>query len=81
MQGCWSFCENLNDCVKDADAIIILTAWDEYRELNFKEFSKLMRKPSWVFDTRKIISKNSLQGTEFKFWQVGMGSLKIFEYN
>ena len=75
MQGCWSFCENLNDCVKDADAIIILTAWDEYRELNFKEFSKLMRKPSWVFDTRKIISKNSLKGTGIKFWQVGMGSI------
>ncbi len=75
MHGCWSFCENLNDCVKDADAIIILTAWDEYRELNFKEFSKLMRKPSWIFDTRKIISKNSLQGTDFKFWQVGMGSI------
>ncbi len=75
MQGCWSFSEDLNDCVKDADAIIILTDWDEYRELNFKEFSKLMRKPSWVFDTRKIISKNSLKGTGIKFWQVGMGSV------
>ena len=75
MQGCWCFSENLNDCVKDADAIIIMNAWDEYRELNFKEFSKLMRKPSWVFDTRQIITKNSLQGTGIKFWQVGMGGI------
>ncbi|MBO8217649.1 nucleotide sugar dehydrogenase [Prochlorococcus marinus str. MU1405] len=72
-EGSWSFNSNLNECVKDADALIILTAWDEYKEINFEKFSKLMRKPSWVFDTRKIISKNSLKGTGIKFWQVGMG--------
>ena len=70
----WCFNRDLNECVKDSDAIIFLTAWDEYKRLNFKKFSKLMRKPSWVFDTQKIISKNSLKGTGIKFWQVGMGN-------
>ena len=74
IEGGWRFNRDLNECVKDSDAIIFLTAWDEYKELNFKKFSQLMRKPSWVFDTRKIISKNSLKGTGIKFWQVGMGN-------
>ena len=74
IKGGWCFNKDLNECVKDSDAIIFLTAWDEYKELNFKKFSQLMRKPSWVFDTRKIISKNSLKGTGIKFWQVGMGN-------
>ena len=73
LEGGWCFNTNLNECVKNADAIVILTAWDEYKELDFKRLSKLMRKPSWVFDTRKIISKSSLRGTGIKFWQVGMG--------
>ena len=74
IKGGWCFSRDLNECVKDSDAIIFLTAWDEYKELNFKKFSQLMRKPSWVFDTRMIISKNSLKGTGIKFWQVGMGN-------
>jgi len=73
-KGGWCFNRDLNECVKDSDAIIFLTAWDEYKKLDFKKFSQLMRKPSWVFDTRKIISKNSLKGTGIKFWQVGMGN-------
>ena len=70
----WCFTKKLNECAKDADAIVILTAWEEYKNLDFHEFYNLMRKPSWVFDTRKIISKNSLKGTGMKFWQVGMGT-------
>ena len=73
LEGGWCFNNNLNECVKDADAIVILTAWDEYKELDFKRLSRLMRKPPWVFDTRKIISKSSLKGTGIKFWQVGTG--------
>ena len=75
--GSWQFTKSLNQCVKDADAIVILTAWEEYKNLDFQEFHKLMRKPSWVFDTRKIISRNSLKETGIKFWQVGTGTWNI----
>ena len=75
--GSWQFTKSLNECVKDADAIVILTAWEEYKNLDFQEFHKLMRKPSWVFDTRKIVSRNSLKETGIKFWQVGTGTWNI----
>ena len=74
LAGSWRFTKNLEECVKDADAIVILTSWEEYKEFDFNKYSKLMRKPSWIFDTRKIISKDNLKGSGIKFWQVGMGT-------
>ncbi len=75
LEGSWRFTKNLEECVKDADAIVILTSWEEYKKFDFNSNSKLMRKPSWIFDTRKIISKDSLKGSGIKFWQIGMGTL------
>ena len=74
LEGSWRFTKNLEECVKDADAIVILTSWEEYKEFDFNSYSKLMRKPSWIFDTRKIISKDNLKGSGIKFWQIGMGT-------
>ena len=48
-----------------------MTAWDEYRALDFKEFSKLMRKPSWVFDTRSCINHLKAREAGFNVWSVG----------
>tara|TARA_Y100000589_G_scaffold331964_1_gene388273 strand:- start:1962 stop:3326 length:1365 start_codon:yes stop_codon:yes gene_type:complete len=75
-EGKWGFTKNIEECVKDADAIVILTAWEEYQKLDFEALSKFMRKPSWIFDTRKIISIKKLKGTGINFWQVGLGTRK-----
>ena len=40
------------------DAILILTEWNEFKEVNWAEISKIMRKPSWIFDTRSIANLN-----------------------
>ena len=41
---------------KDADAIVVLTEWDEYSRLDWDSIALTMRKPSWIFDARSIIS-------------------------
>ena len=74
MEGGWRFTKDLNECVVGADAIVILTAWEEYKELDFSVFSQLMRKPSWLFDTRNVVSKNKLKGSGMNFWQIGVGT-------
>ena len=75
-EGKWEFTKDLKECVKDADAIVILTAWKEYQQLDINFLCKFMRKPSWIFDTRKIISIKDLKGTGINFWQVGLGTRK-----
>ena len=69
--GRWNFEKDIYKSAKNADAIIIITEWQEYRELNWQKLSNLMRKPAWIFDTRKIISKDKLIELGINFWQVG----------
>ncbi len=72
-QNSWYFEKDLNLIFKDAEAILILTEWQEYSSLNWQDISDLMRKPAWVFDTRSIISDNDLSETQINFWKIGRG--------
>ena len=67
------FCKNIYDSVKDADAVLILTDWDQYKQLDFHRLSKLMRKPAWVFDTRAVIDISEVRKTDLNFWKLGYG--------
>ena len=38
----------------------MLTEWPEYSKLDWHDISKLMRKPSWIFDARSILNKQEI---------------------
>ncbi len=67
----WSFNKDLIENVRHADAIIILTEWEGYKHLNWENIASLMRKPSWVFDTRGILDSNLIKRLGFKLWKLG----------
>ena len=69
--GRWNFEKDIYKSAINADAIIIITEWQEYKELNWQKLSSLMRKPAWIFDTRKIVPKDDLIELGINFWQVG----------
>ena len=71
----WSYEENILDTVKDSDAVLVLTEWEIYKNIDWEEVSKCMRKPAWVFDTRSIINKINIAKTDLNFWRIGDGSL------
>ena len=73
-EGKWHFIKNVVDGFHDADAAVILTEWEQYGKINWEIASKLMRKPSWVFDTRSIISANDLRKYNINFWKIGDGT-------
>ena len=58
---------------KDADALIIITEWEDYRKINWEKIAKSMRKPSWVFDTRGIVDFEEVKASGINIWQVGNG--------
>ena len=70
----WTYSKNLEEIYNNADALIILTEWDQYRSINWDLVGKKMRSPSWVFDTRKILKKEKIKNCDFNFWQVGLGN-------
>ncbi len=57
-----------------SDAIVILTEWDEFKKIEWSNISKLMRKPSWIFDCRDIIDLNDFKESDLNIWKLGFGS-------
>lgn len=70
-QGKWSYVENLYNDVENSDAIIITTEWEEYKKINWKKLNNVMRKPSWIFDTRGILNKEEMEKLDLNYWQIG----------
>ena len=54
-----------------ADAIIVLTEWEEFNYLDWADIFESMRKPAWVFDTRVFLDKEYLKNIGFKVWSLG----------
>jgi UDPglucose 6-dehydrogenase len=75
-EGSWTYTNDLDIAFRNADAIIIITEWSEYLNINWSKISKIMRQPSWVFDTRGIIEESDLLGTNINFWKLGKGFLE-----
>jgi len=68
-----SFSKNIYESATDVDAILILTEWDEYKNIDWQIISKKMRSPSWVFDTRGILHQEVFNIPGINFWQIGNG--------
>jgi UDPglucose 6-dehydrogenase len=56
---------------KDADAIVVCTDWDEFRELDYERLYALMRKPAFVFDGRLILDQSELNRLGFEVFAIG----------
>ena len=69
-----------NDFFDNLDAVIVLTEWDIYSEINWGQVSKKMRSPGWVFDTRLIIDEKRVINSGLSFWRVGVGTVKKGEF-
>ena len=70
--GNWHKSYTIEDSVKNADAIVVLTEWEEFKNIKWGLISELMRKPAWVFDTRNICKKEEITKSDINFWQVGI---------
>ena len=69
----WKKFYSIDSCVENADAIVVITEWEEFKKVSWKNLYKLMRKPSWIFDTRGIIDSYSAENAGFNVWSVGRG--------
>tara|TARA_B100000886_G_scaffold340510_1_gene310648 strand:- start:3753 stop:5195 length:1443 start_codon:yes stop_codon:yes gene_type:complete len=72
-EGLWEKESSINEALKNVDAILILTEWDIYCDLDWREISKLMRKPSWVFDTRSVVDPIKVKDAGLNLWRIGDG--------
>ncbi|BEV35554.1 nucleotide sugar dehydrogenase [Synechococcus sp. M16CYN] len=71
--GGWSQAASIEETVEGADAILILTEWQNYRYLNWSSLAVLMRQPAWVFDTRAVVEPADVRAAGLKLWRIGDG--------
>ena len=65
------FCKDEYEAIKGADALVIITEWNQFRRLDFKKIKKIM-KDNYIFDLRNIYSKEIIQKeNDFKYFSVG----------
>jgi UDPglucose 6-dehydrogenase len=58
------------DCVKGADAVVLLTEWNEFRNLELVKMKGLMKAPNF-FDLRNVYEPEKMKNLGFKYYCVG----------
>jgi UDPglucose 6-dehydrogenase len=65
-----TICERSYDALPGADALAIVTEWNEFREPDFKRMRQLLRAPV-VFDGRNIYSPEHMRALGFTYFSIG----------
>ena len=71
--GSWARANSVEDAVMGADAVLVLTEWQHYRDLNWQALAERMRKPAWVFDARAVADPAQIKAAGLSLWRVGDG--------
>lgn len=65
-----TFCEDAYEVAKNCDCLVIVTDWNEFKELDFKRLKKLMKQPV-IFDGRNIYDPKKVKSLGFRYFGVG----------
>jgi UDPglucose 6-dehydrogenase len=65
-----ALCDRSYDALVEADALAIVTEWNEFREPDFGKMRTLMRAPV-VFDGRNIYSPEHMRALGFTYFSIG----------
>jgi UDPglucose 6-dehydrogenase len=67
------FAENGYDAIEGADALVVVTDWNEYRHPDFARMRRLLRQPV-VVDGRNLYDARKMRALGFSYDSIGRGS-------
>ena len=59
------------EAAEGAHALVICTEWDEFKTLDYEKLYKIMEKPAFIFDGRKILDHERLIQMGFHVETIG----------
>ena len=65
-----TYCDNSYDCIDGADALVIITEWDQFRALDMDRVKDLLAAPVLI-DLRNIYNPQRMKGRGFTYISVG----------
>jgi UDPglucose 6-dehydrogenase len=67
-----TFCATPYDVAKEADALLIVTEWNEFKQLDWERVRQYMRQHI-VVDGRNLYDPQEMEARGFTYWGVGRG--------
>lgn len=67
-----TFCKTAYEAARGADALVVLTEWSEFQELEFARLKRLMRQPLLI-DGRNLYEPSQVRAAGFRYLGVGRG--------
>ena len=58
------------ECARDVEGLLVLTAWDEFRQINLDDLKKIMKQPA-VIDGRNIFEPAIMKEKGFNYLSIG----------
>ena len=59
------------EALDQAHAIAILTEWDEFKDYDWAGVKEKMKRPSFVFDGRKLLNRAQMEDYGFSYYAIG----------
>jgi UDPglucose 6-dehydrogenase len=69
------------EACENAHSVVIVTEWDEFKELDYEKLYSVMKKPASVFDGRLLVDQKKLKEIGFRVFSIGTAktqSLNLF---
>jgi UDPglucose 6-dehydrogenase len=71
-----TFTATAYDVAKDADALLLVTEWNEFKQLDWHRIKRYMRQPV-VIDGRNLYDPREMRSLGFIYWGVGRGEAPV----
>jgi len=79
IKGKVKYIEDPYEAASGCHALLILTDWDLYMNLDFRKIYKTMVKPAFIFDGRNIIDHKKCFSIGFNVYPIGKPALSHFK--
>ena len=66
-------CSNAYDMAEGADALVVVTDWNEFKQLSLKKLKELMNESAVIFDGRNIYEPADVRELGFNYRAMGRG--------
>ena len=68
------FCKDPYEAAKDSDVLLLVTEWNEFKEMDLKKIKSLMRNPL-IIDGRNIYNPEELKKEGFSYISMGRNEM------
>lgn len=68
------FCRDAYTAAKGCDCLLVVTEWDEFKELDFVKIKKLLKRPL-IIDSRNIYAQEAMQKMGFTYLSIGRAAV------